>query len=166
MKLYEWFNTHACLNMVIFLKSLITYLIQVGFYSAHSMKSRRWQISINQAMMFIGSKDSPPFHNFGLIDNPKLPTPYGAKEKRNYRIIEPQLARPVASHTQRALTQILAKTVTVPHPSLAEMLTSSLVIGGFGEGYCTSHQPHWSDSATGPYLAHQQRPPREMMTDK
>lgn len=41
------------------------------FYSAHSMKSRRWQISINQAMMFIGSKDSPPFHNFGLIDNPK-----------------------------------------------------------------------------------------------
>lgn len=53
------------------------------------MKSRRWQISINQAMMFIGSKDSRPFHNFGLIDNPKLPTPYGAKEKRNYRMIEP-----------------------------------------------------------------------------
>lgn len=72
MKLYAWFNTHACLKINgIFLKSLITYLIQVVFYSAHSMKSRRWQISINQAMLFIGSKDSPPFHNFGLIDNPK-----------------------------------------------------------------------------------------------
>lgn len=71
MKLYAWFNTHACLKMGIFLKSLITYLIQVVFDSAHSMKSRRWQISINQAMMIIGSKDSPPFHNFGLIDKPK-----------------------------------------------------------------------------------------------
>lgn len=58
--------------MGIVLKSLIKCFIWVFLHSSHSMKSRRWQISINQAMMFIGSKDStPPFHHFGLRDNPK-----------------------------------------------------------------------------------------------